>query len=331
MKLRHEDFEIIKRYLLYDRKLRNTPHDVNTMKSRYRVLCNYFEDKEFNRDTFISFMEYMQQKGYSNAYCNIMITMAKHIDKYYKLKQLEDFTLYPKTQKLVDVLTAEEMIALAEQPLPYTRLAEEKNTIMRAVVYTLFYTGARINEVLYLRWEDIRESPIPLLVFNQTKINELRYAPIPKTLYDDLTALPHLSGYIFVRHDGEPLHDTTVGLALKKKADLIGLKKRVYNHLFRHSFINIMLRGGAKIHEVSRLVGHKSIETTNQHYVHVMIEELNDVLNAYHPALKKSQTIDSLAKRIREMCGNILDTDRFDLRVKREKKSVSFEIKELDS
>ncbi len=330
MRIAFEEFDEIKRYLLYDRKLKNSPKDVHTMRSRYRLLCNYFAERDFNRDNFVSFMEYMQEKGYSNAYCNIFITMAKHIDKYYKLKELEDFTLYPKEQKLVEVLTAEEMVALAETPLPYTRLAEEKNAIMRGVIYTLFYTGARINEVLYLRWEDMRESPIPLLVFNQTKINELRYAPIPKTLYDDLTALPHLSGYIFVRHDGHPLNDTTVGQTLKKKADIIGIKKRVYNHLFRHSFINIMLRGGAKLHEVSRLVGHKSIETTNQHYVHVMIEELNDVLNAYHPSLKKSQTIDTLTKRIREMCGNILDTDRFDLRVKREKKSVSFEIKELE-
>lgn len=330
MYIKNEDFNEIKRYLLYDKKLRGSEKHIQTLSSRYRFMCKYFEHREFTRENFLGFMEYMQEKGYSNAYCNIMITMAKHIDKFYGINQLQDFTRYPKEKKLVDVLSNDEMIALAEQPIPYSRLSEEKNAVMRCVIYTLYYTGARINEVLQLRWDDIKNASIPLIVFNQTKINELRYAPIPQALYDDLMALPHHSGYIFVRHDGQPLHDTTVAQTLKKKADLIGLNKRVYNHLFRHSFIALMLKGGARIHEVSRLVGHKSIETTNAHYVHVMIEELNDVLHAYHPALKKSQNLESLTKRIREMCANILDTDRFDLRVKREKKSVSFEIKELE-
>jgi integrase/recombinase XerD len=330
MQIQFTQFDELKRYLVYDRKIKDTKKNILVLESRFRILCAFFVEKEFTRANFISFLEYMREKGYSTAYCNQFIKMAKHIDKFYKLEELQDFTQYKKEKHTVDILTDQEMLDLAEVRLPYTRNLEETNGRYRALIYVMYYTGARINEIISLRWEDVWVDPVPLLVFNQTKINEMRYAPIPVTLYDDLRALPHFSGYIFTNREGHPLDITTVNYTLKKRAVAIGLKKRVYNHLFRHSFINLMLRGGAKIHEVSRLVGHKSIETTNAHYVHVMVEELNDVLHSYHPALKKSQNIDILTKRVREFCANILDTERFDLRISREKKSVSFEIKELE-
>lgn len=330
MILQLAQFEELKRYLLYDKKLMDNHKNVVTLQSRFRVLCALFAEREFNRNNFLHVIEYMKEKGYSNAYINVIIVMAKHIDAFYKLHELEDFTLYPKEEKMIDVLTADQFTALAEVKLPYSREEKETNAKYRAIIYIMFYTGARITEVLTLRWQDLREGAFPILIFNQTKINELRYAPIPLSLYADLTALPHYGGLIFSSREGKALDRSNVGDDLKARAKACGIEKRVYNHLLRHSFINIMLRNGAKLHEVSRLVGHKTLETTNRHYVHLMIEELNDVLHAYHPALKKSQTLDSVTKRIREMCINVLDTDRFNLNVFKREGRVNIEIREIE-
>lgn len=329
MKLTIEDFDSVKRYLLYDKKLRDGKKNEDRMKSRYRVLCSYFEDKEFTRTNFLGFLEYMLDKGYSKAYMNVLITMAKHLDKHFGINELQDFTRYPKEDKFVDVFTADEFKALADVELPYRREARETNAKYRALVYILFYTGARINEVLELRWDDVRETPFPVVIFNQSKIYELRYAPIPLSLYVDLQHLPHYSGYVFSNKDGIPMDRTTVSDALKQRAIACGISKRTHPHLLRHSFINIMLRNGAGLEQVSRLVGHKTLETTNRHYVHMMIEELNDVLHTYHPDLKKHQTIETITKRVREMLVNVLDTERFNLNVFKKRGQVQIEIKEI--
>lgn len=330
MQIHFEDWNHLKRYLIYDRKIKDNKHNIDILKSRYNILCRYFGEKEFTRENFRGFLEYMREKGYTTAYCNQFIRMAKHINKLYKLEELDDFSLYPKQAKFVEVLTDDEMISLAEARVPYPREAEELNKKYRALVYVMYFTGARISEILSLKWQDVLTVPCNALVFNQTKINEMRLAPIPEALYRDLTALPHYSGYIFTNRDGHPLDISTVSYSIAKKAVLIGLKKRVYNHLFRHSFINLMLRNGAKIHEVSRLVGHKTLETTNQHYIHMQLEELNDVLHTYHPALKKHQTLEMISKRMRELCANILDTDRFSLQVSKESRNVTFRVNEIE-
>lgn len=330
MLIHFEDWGHIKRYLIYDRKIKDTKKNIQILESRYNIMCRYFAGKEFTRENFRGFLEYMREKGYTTAYCNQFIRMAKHIDKLYTLNELEDFTLYPKEKNFVEVLTNDQMVALAEARIDYPRESTEINEKYRQLIYVMYYTGARINEILQLQWHDIVAEPVSHIVFNQTKVNELRFAPIPVTLYDDLRDLPHFSGYIFTNRDGHPLDVTTVNYTLKKKALVIGLRKRVYNHLLRHSFINLMLRNGAKIHEVSRLVGHKSIETTNAHYIHIQLQELNDVLHTYHPALKKHQTIETITKRLRELCANILDTDRFQLQVSKNSRDVTFQVKELE-
>jgi integrase/recombinase XerD len=330
MRLLPRQFAEIRDYLVYDRKFTDSKKNIGTLESRFRIMCRYFGERDFNRKNFLEFLRYLREKGYSTAYCNQFIKLAKHIDKMYVINELSDFTLFPEEQKVIDVLSPEQIIAMAEYNMPYTRERDERNIRNRVLIYTMFYTGARINEVLTLTWNDLQESPIPLIIFNQTKIKELRYAPIPESLYNDLTALPRYSGYIFCYKDGKPIDITTVNNELKLRAKAVGINKRVYSHLMRHSFINFMLRNGAKLHEVSRLVGHKSIATTDKYYIHMQIQEMNEVLHAYHPTLKKNQTLDSLTKKVKDMLGNILDTERFALRVKKDHNKVSFEVHELE-
>lgn len=330
MQIHYDEWENLRRYLVFDIKIKDNKKNIGSLASRYKILCAYFEGKEFTRANFISFMEYMREKGYTTAYCNQFIKMARHIDKFYGLNEVRDFSLYPREKKFVEILTDDEMVSLAEARLKLARDEQEINNKYRCLIYLMYFTGARIGEILNLRWQDILNKPVHMVVYNQTKINDLRFAPIPEPLYCDLTALPHYSGYVFTNRNGHPLDISTVSEMLKKRAVAVGIKKRVYNHLFRHSFINLMLRNGARIHEVSRLVGHKSVETTDQSYVHVMIEELNDVLHAYHPALKKQQTLETITRRVRELCANILDTDRFILQVSKQKDEVSFRVKELE-
>lgn len=63
------------------------------------------------------------------------------------------------------------------------------------------------------------------------------------------------------------LHEDTLAKALRKATGRARLGKRVTVHTLRHSFATAFLTNGGSIHVLQRLLGHKSLETTEV-YVH---------------------------------------------------------------
>lgn len=327
MTLQPAMWEKLYEYLVYDKKHDDSRKNVQRRKSTFLILCKYFHEKEFNRESFTEFIRYMLEKGYTKEYANTFIKLAKHIDKYYKINQLTDYTLFPRQPKIIDWLSYDDINNMAQVYLPYKTDPEGKNRKYKSLILTLLLTGARISEVLSIRWENIRENPY-CIVLEQNKTNDLRIAPISKDLFILLHSLPKTSGYVFARTDGKRLDDTGINDDLKKRALAVGIKKRVYNHLVRHSFVNFMLRAGTPMHIVSRMVGHKDIGTTNEYYTHIMVEEMSDFLHMYHPHLRDGQTLATIKKRMEKFCSAFINKDKFSLDVKEKKNTISVNIKE---
>ena len=61
-----------------------------------------------------------------------------------------------------------------------------------------------------------------------------------------------------------------------------GLPKRVYPHLFRHSFATHLLESSRDLRGVQEMLGHASIATT-QIYTHVEQSRLKKIHNRFHP------------------------------------------------
>jgi site-specific recombinase XerD len=56
---------------------------------------------------------------------------------------------------------------------------------------------------------------------------------------------------------------------------MAGIKTRLHTHLARHTFATFMLRNGAKIENVSRMLGHTNIVQT-QRYAKVLAKSVHD-------------------------------------------------------
>ena len=56
---------------------------------------------------------------------------------------------------------------------------------------------------------------------------------------------------------------------------MAGIKTRLHSHLARHTFATYMLRNGAKIENVSRMLGHTNIRQT-QRYAKVLAQSVHD-------------------------------------------------------
>jgi integrase/recombinase XerD len=69
---------------------------------------------------------------------------------------------------------------------------------------------------------------------------------------------------------------------VKHYARIAGIEKKVTTHTFRHSCATHMLKGGADIRFVQKMLGHKQLSTTER-YLKIEITDLKEVLERCHP------------------------------------------------
>jgi integrase/recombinase XerD len=143
-----------------------------------------------------------------------------------------------------------------------------------ALFALMLNTGARVQEVLYLRLCDIRTEP-PQQVRLRGKGGKTRLCPIwPQTarLLRDLCPGDARSGGseapLFVNRQGAKLTRFGVGYLLKKHigagAAATGTlrEKRIHPHSLRHTTAIFLLKSGVDFATISQWLGHSSLNTT---------------------------------------------------------------------
>lgn len=160
------------------------------------------------------------------------------------------------------------------------------------MVNTIYYCGLRVKEAVNLRWEDIDLNSKGYIRIvntdtNTTKTGIERAIPIRKELYcilkewHEQQGLPK-TGYVFPRVTAKTnkfkMDKGYVSKAFKKFARLAGMKESIHLHGLRHSCATDLLRKGLKIQEVSKYLGHTSIQVT-QIYEHLNESDLRTAID----------------------------------------------------
>ena len=83
---------------------------------------------------------------------------------------------------------------------------------------------------------------------------------------------------------------------LKALGLLAGIKTRLHSHLARHTFATYMLRNGAKIENVSRMLGHTNI-TQTQRYAKVLAQSVHDDFDMIAEKLGESRRTKPKSRR----------------------------------
>lgn len=76
---------------------------------------------------------------------------------------------------------------------------------------------------------------------------------------------------------------------LKALGLMAGIKTRLHSHLARHTFATYMLRNGAKIENVSRMLGHTNI-TQTQRYAKVLAQSVRDDFDMIEAKMKQKKS-----------------------------------------
>lgn len=145
----------------------------------------------------------------------------------------------------------------------------------RALLLTLFNTGARVQEILDIREDDLQLDR-PSFVRLCGKGRKERLCPLwPETvesIRNFLHTTPGSDGLpIFRNHRGEPMTRFGIRYLLRRYAERARKSaptikaKRVHPHTCRHSAAVHLLRAGVDLVTISHWLGHASVETTNRY------------------------------------------------------------------
>lgn len=324
MQISMSEWPAFKTYLVIDRKMSSSRVSLAALKSRFKKFVTWLGTKDFTRDNFNLFLSEMQTAHAAVSYCNKMVNLAKHLDKYFKLGEFGDYTYFRETRQEKEILTPVEIESLANVLLPYKKEPDLVNLRQKTLITFLGTTGCRIGEALNLKWADIGSEP-PSVVFRETKNGESRHVPIGRSIYDLLYLLPQQSEYVFTSYRNGPLGHQEVNLDLKKRALAVGIKKQVYNHIFRHSYVTTMLELGVDVSDVARIVGHKDINSTMR-YKNSLLGYYSGVVQL-HPLLNGTLSIEQISLNLKSYLRKLVDTSKYELIVSEGGGSLKIEIK----
>ena len=167
----------------------------------------------------------------------------------------------------------------------------------RAILETLYATGARVSEIVNLDVDDIsrfddsivtikvtgkggKQRIVPLGSFAQLAINQYltRVRPV--------FSKSNRESALFLNESlGTRLSRQSAWNIVKSAAIRAGIKSNLSPHALRHSFATHLLDGGADIRVVQELLGHSSV-TTTQIYTLVTIDKLRESYQSAHPRSK---------------------------------------------
>ncbi|MHC9061904.1 tyrosine recombinase XerC [Nitrospira sp. CMX1] len=183
------------------------------------------------------------------------------------------------------VLTKDDAAALMTFPSEPSPLSLRD----RALLETMYSTGARVSEVVGINLNDLDEADG--LVSLKGKGRKERLVPIGdvalQAIREYRTSLKptprnrHPSSPMFLNHRGGRLTTRSVAyMVARYSGRLVG--GAVSPHALRHSYATHLLDEGADLRSIQELLGHASLSTT-QKYTHVAIDQLLAVYDRAHP------------------------------------------------
>ena len=181
------------------------------------------------------------------------------------------------------------MVPFGKRPkmLPTVLSRQEVNELLqctanlkqRTFLTTLYAAGLRLSEAAHLQIPDIDSDRMQLRVACGKGRKE-RHVPLSPRLLKELRVYwieYRPSQYLFPgKTPDRPYAETSIQKAIKKSAQLAGIKKRVHPHVLRHSYATGLLEAGVDLLTISRLLGHASF-TTTMIYLHCRREILSSV------------------------------------------------------
>ena len=234
-----------------------------------------------------NFIQEKLDSGLSAKYVSDIIIVFKSMAKY--TAKIHEFRNVLADVELPKVHRREAELLTRNQQLQLCRYLQRNPCTTSLCVLLSLYTGLRVGEVCGLMWRDIDFEKSILTVRrtvqrirNSTHGTRLiadtpksrssqRSIPIPKFLIKLLRGSRSNENCYILSGSNHIIEPRTLQRRFKsilKKADL----PSVGYHSLRHAFATNCLQAGFDVKTLSEILGHASVETTLNRYVHTSME-----------------------------------------------------------
>ncbi|WP_165040120.1 tyrosine-type recombinase/integrase [Dysgonomonas sp. ZJ709] len=291
--------KLIEKYLDYLRYEKNySSHteisysiDLHQFSDFLKMYHPEVEVQSADADVIRLWMVWLMEEKMSPRSVNRKLSTLKSFYKF--LLRIEIVTFNP-VKKIVGPKMAKPIPSFVNDS-DMERVLDEHNfdnsfhSLRNRIILELFYvTGIRRAELIGLKDVDVDFFAGSILVTG--KRNKQRLIPVSGSMklllsqYMDVrnAEIDNLSGYFFVKEDGEPLYEMLVHRIVVENLRCIPTLAKTSPHVLRHSFATGMLNNGADINAVKELLGHSSLAAT-EIYTHTSFEELKKIYNKAHP------------------------------------------------
>jgi len=226
-----------------------------------------------NADDVNKYISYKASTNVSDSKLNILISALKFY--YTKVIFRPDFEI-ERIKRPRKALTLPNILSKKEISMILKALDNIKHV---TILYTLYSSGLRLNEILNLRVQDISFDRNQIFV-HRGKGKKDRVVMLSNTLKELLILYTEKYKPVYWLFEGKDKQtqytDSSVQKIVRKAAAKAGITKKVTPHKIRHCFATHLLDAGTDIRYIQELLGHKDIKTTLI-YTHVTTRKVTEI------------------------------------------------------
>lgn len=255
-------------------------------------------NKEICKQTVEDYL-FDRQKFITNGTMNAYIYLFRALDEFFEEKGIQirlskGLKKRRIEEKPVEILSLDEINRLfntsIEDSCNRPAFIEKEKSYLLLTKF-LYYSCARFEEAAHIKVEAIDFNG-GWITFTETKGRRPRYVPLLEPLLSELKEFvkeKNPEDYIFTNRFGTKIKIAPFWSDLRKRASLAGLPEDIHPHMLRATGASHMAMYGAKIQVISKILGHRNIETTAKHYLHFQQKDMVDALNKNPNILKHAK------------------------------------------
>jgi len=276
------------------------PQDISLEKTReFRIFLNHKKNKN-NQEL---------KKNTQNYYLIAIRTFLKFLAKN-DIKSLS-----PDKIELAKTKTRDLDLVSNKEFYRFLEIASNNDFIDlrdRAIIETFYSTGLRISELCSLKKDiDLNSSDFSIrgkggkvrIVFLSKRASkhikkyldkraEIENSDInitstdkSKKFYKKFKSNSIFQNALFLTKNGTPMSPRSIQLMIEKRSIQACVSKKITPHTIRHFFATDLLKNGADIRSIQKILGHSSINTT-QIYTNISDNFLKEVYDKFHDKKK---------------------------------------------
>jgi len=301
-----------RKYFITDLKIKNLSQ--NTLKIYNLVLNEFIEYvfienensteplkmQDLNKYFMSSFIYSLQERGLNQ---NTLILYLKVIKSFFRFISFEneeaiDILAPIENLKIKSKLKEPEYFTVEEFEKIKTALQEEMDKCNKYfryknlfALYMLLSTGARANEIISIKLEDIKieKNEISFQIKRKGGKDDVIYLlEEDKHYLEKLLELKDFkSPYLFSTKNGKISYRTLYDFNKRflKKIGIFNSKKHKL-HIYRHSFARLLVKQNINLQTIKELLGHSDIAITSKYYARADEKDKKNALKTIKRSLK---------------------------------------------